>query len=121
MNTTVSPASKKVDWIPMPDPIREEEVNIQLTWVADARTELAIKRQATLMGFDTPADYLTQTVAKALASNDADILISQEGRLVHKSHAHDSGGVPGAARKACSRLPPCAAANLVPSASARRS
>ena len=73
----------------MPDPIRAGEVNIQLTWVADARTELAIKRQATLMGFDTPADYLTQTIAKVLATNDADIVISQEGRLVHKSHAHD--------------------------------
>jgi hypothetical protein len=94
MNTTVSPASKKVDWIPMPDPIREEEVNIQLTWVADARTELAIKRQATLMGFDTPADYLTQTIAKALTTNDAEIVISQDGRLVHESHVHDMDGTP---------------------------
>ena len=78
----------------MPDPIRAEEVNIQIIWVADARTELAIKRQATLMGFDTPADYLTQTIAKALATNDADIVISQDGRLVHKSHVHDMDGTP---------------------------
>ena len=76
----------------MPDPIRAEEVNIQIIWVADARTELAIKRQATLMGFDTPADYRTQTIAKALATNDADIVISQEGRVVHKSHLHDMDG-----------------------------
>ena len=78
----------------MPDPIRGEEVNIQLTWVADARTELAIKRQATLMGFDTPADYLAQTIAKALATNDADIVISEDGRLVHKSQVHDTDGTP---------------------------
>jgi len=78
----------------MPDPIRAEEVNIELTWVVDARTELAIKRQATLMGFDTPADYLVQTIAKALATNDADVVISQDGRLVHKSRLHDMDGTP---------------------------
>ena len=78
----------------MPDPIRAEEVNIQIIWVADARTELAINREATLMGFDTPADYLTQTIAKALATKDADIVISQDGRLVHKSHVHDMDGTP---------------------------
>jgi len=38
----------------MPDPIRKEEVNIQLAWTADARTELAIRRQANLMGFGNP-------------------------------------------------------------------
>ena len=83
-----------VKWTPMPDPIRAQEVNIQLTWVADARTELAIRRQATLMGFNTPADYLAQTIAKALATFDADIVISQDGRLVHKSHLHDLDGTP---------------------------
>ena len=89
-----SSAPENVDWTPMPDPIRAEEVNIELTWVVDARTELAIKRQATLMGFDTPADYLTQTIAKALTTNDADIVISQDGRLVHESHVHDMDGTP---------------------------
>jgi hypothetical protein len=34
----------------MPNPIREEEVNIQLTWTADSSTELAIMRQAELTG-----------------------------------------------------------------------
>ena len=83
-----------VNWTPMPDPIRAQEVNIQLTWVADARTELAIRRQATLMGFNTPADYLAQTIAKMLATFDADIVISQDGRLVHKSHLHDLDDTP---------------------------
>src|SRR6516164_412087 len=94
MNTTVSPASKKVNWIPMPDPIREEEVNIQLTWTADARTELAIRRQANLMGFETPTDYITQIIARSLASNDEEIVITRDGRLVHKTHAYGSDGVP---------------------------
>jgi hypothetical protein len=30
-NGAISPASKKLNWIPMPDPIREEEVKIQLS------------------------------------------------------------------------------------------
>jgi hypothetical protein len=93
-NARISPATKQVDWAPMPDPIRKEEVNIELTWTADARTELAIRRQANLLGFATPADYLTQTIATTLASNDKDIVITQDGLLVHKSHAHDSDSVP---------------------------
>jgi hypothetical protein len=64
MNTGT--AAKNVDWTPMPDPIREEEVNIQLTWSADARTELAIRRQASLIGFKNPADYITQMIARSL-------------------------------------------------------
>jgi hypothetical protein len=36
--------AKKVNWIPLPDPLPEEEVNIQITWTADQRTELAIRR-----------------------------------------------------------------------------
>ena len=57
-NGAISPASKKLNWIPMPDPIREEEVKIQLSWTADSRKELAIKRQANLMGFETTSGYI---------------------------------------------------------------
>jgi hypothetical protein len=92
MNTGTAP--KNVNWTPMPDPIREEEVNIQLTWTADARTELAIRRQASLIGFENPVDYITQMIARSLASNDEQIVITRDGRLVHKSHANDSDGVP---------------------------
>jgi hypothetical protein len=84
-NGTISLAPKKVNWIPMSDPIREEEVNIQLTWTADSRTELAIRRQANLMGYETTAGYITQMIARALASNDEEIAITRDGRLVHKS------------------------------------
>jgi hypothetical protein len=54
-NARISTAPKSANWIPMPDPIRKEEVNVQLAWTADARTELAIRRQANLMGFETPS------------------------------------------------------------------
>ena len=83
-NTTISPALKKVNWIPMPDPNREEEVNIQLSWTADSRTELAIRRQENLMGFKTTAGYITQMIAHGLAINDEGIVITRDGRLVHK-------------------------------------
>jgi hypothetical protein len=73
------------NWTPLPDPIREEEVNIKLTWTADARTELAIRRQANLMGFDSPADYISKMIAHVLASNDQEIVITGDGRLVRKS------------------------------------
>src|SRR6266404_1291466 len=59
----IPPAPENVNWTPMPDPIRKEEVNIQLAWTADARTQLAIRRQANLNGFETSADYLTQIIA----------------------------------------------------------
>jgi hypothetical protein len=37
-------------WTPLPDPISEEEVKIELNWTADERTTRAIDRQAKLMG-----------------------------------------------------------------------
>ena len=89
MNTAISPASKKVNWIPMPDPIREEEVNIQLTWTADSRTELAIRRQANLMGFETTAGYITQMIARGLASND-EVIVIETGDLCTKTLSRHS-------------------------------
>jgi hypothetical protein len=91
-NARISPAPKNVNWTPMPDPIRKEEVNIQLAWTAGARTKLPVRRQANLMGFETPAGYLTQMIAMTLASNDENTVITKDGRLVHKTHAHDSDG-----------------------------
>ena len=93
-NARISPAPKNVNWTPMPDPIRKEEVNIQLAWTADARTELAIRRQANLMGFETPAGYLTKMIATTLATNDENTVITRDGRLVSGVDAYDSDGVP---------------------------
>jgi hypothetical protein len=93
-NARISPAPKNVNWTPMPDPIRKEEVDIQLAWTADARTELAIRRQANLMGFETPAGYLTQMIATPLATNDENTVITRDGLLVHRTDAYNSDGVP---------------------------
>ena len=62
--------------------------------LADARTELAIRRQANLMGFETSADYLTQMIATTLASNDENTVITRDGRLAHRTDAYDSDRVP---------------------------
>jgi hypothetical protein len=54
-NVCISPGYEGDKLALMPDPIRKEKVNLQL-----ARAELAIRRRANLMGFETPAGYLTQ-------------------------------------------------------------
>ena len=66
----MEPAHEKLNWIRLPDPLTEEEVRIQITWTANARTELAIRRQAKLMGFATPTDYLLQALAAVIAGNE---------------------------------------------------
>jgi hypothetical protein len=37
------------------------------------------------MGFETTAGYITQMIAHGLAINDEEIVITRDGRLVHKS------------------------------------
>jgi len=66
----MEPAHEKLNWIRLPDPLTEEEVRIQITWTANARTELAIRRQAKLMGFATPTDYLLQALAAVIAGHE---------------------------------------------------
>jgi hypothetical protein len=71
--------AKKPNWTPMPNPLREEKVNIQLSSTADPATELAIRRQAKLMGFDTPTDYLRQALAAVIAGNEEDTILTDDG------------------------------------------
>jgi hypothetical protein len=66
----------------MPDPVTESEVNIDLKWTADPRTRLAIQRQTELMGFGSADDYLRHIIATTIASNEADTIITSDGRLV---------------------------------------
>ena len=66
----MEPAHEKLNWIPLPDPLTGEEVRIQITWTANARTELAIRRQAKTNGFATPTDYLLQALAAVIAGNE---------------------------------------------------
>jgi hypothetical protein len=83
MNTDpVQYTHRQVNWVPMPDPVTESEVNIDLKWIADSRTQLAIQRQTKLMGFESADDYLRHIIATTIASNEADTIITSDGRLV---------------------------------------
>jgi hypothetical protein len=91
-NARIFPATKKVNWTPIPDPVtKEEEVNIKLKWTADAHTHLAIERQTRLMGFQSADDYLHQTIAAAIAKNEADTSITSKGHLVSGSLCGSDG------------------------------
>jgi hypothetical protein len=37
------------------------------------------------MGFETTAGYIAQMIARGLASNDEEIVITHDGRLVYKT------------------------------------
>ena len=80
MKTTAK--TKQVNWIPLPDPLPEDQVKLELAWSADERTRTAIERQAALMGFASPTAYLHQALA-ALKSEpaSADIKCQNEAGL----------------------------------------
>lgn len=73
---------KGVNWVPLRDPIREEEVTLELNWSADERTRQAIERQAKAMGFESPDAYLHQLIAATLAGNEENTVIAKDGRIV---------------------------------------
>ena len=74
-------ASMKPAFVPLPNPIRESEVNLTLNWSADEHTTRAIKRQAKLMGFKSPTAYLLQALAATIAGNEEDTFIGPNGQL----------------------------------------
>jgi hypothetical protein len=65
----LSPPVKSPRFIPLPDPISEEQVSIDLSWSADPRTSQTIERQTKLMGY-TPKEYLRQALAAVIAGNE---------------------------------------------------
>jgi hypothetical protein len=90
MNTNpVPPTNQQPNSVPMPDPVTESEVNIDIKWTADARTRLAIQRQTKLMGFESAEDYLRKIIATAISSHEADTIITSDGRLVSGSKHGD--------------------------------
>ena len=85
----MEPAPEKLNWIRLPDPLTEEEVRIQITWTANVRTELAIRRQAKLMGFATPTDYLLQALATVIAGNEEDTILTDAGGFLCSRYGED--------------------------------
>jgi hypothetical protein len=89
----MEPAHEKLNWIPLPDPLTEEEVRIKITWTTNARTELAIRRQAKLMGFTTPTDYLLQALAAVIAGNEEDTILTDAGGFLCSRDGYGQGGI----------------------------
>jgi hypothetical protein len=89
----MKPAPKNPNWIPLPDPLPEEKVRIQITWTANARTELAIRRQAKLVGFDTPTDYLLQALAAIIAGNEEDTILTDDGSFLCSRDGYGEDGM----------------------------
>jgi len=71
----------KPAFLPLADPIRESQIKLTLDWHADQRTTRAIKRQARLMGFESPTAYLLQTLVATIVSNEEDTFIGPDGQL----------------------------------------
>ncbi len=87
-------AARTINWHPLPDPIREDEVNIEFTWSADERTTKAIVRQAKLMGFKMPSAYLLKALAATIAGNEEDTILTDDGRLLNGCDGYDGDGMP---------------------------
>jgi hypothetical protein len=79
---------------PLPNPITEREVKIELQWSADERTRQALQRQSRLMGFDSPTDYMRQAIAATLASNEQDTVVTDDGRLLCGHEVYARHGLP---------------------------
>jgi 2-C-methyl-D-erythritol 4-phosphate cytidylyltransferase len=69
----------------LPDRLTENQVSIQLSWTADARTA-AIERQARLAGFQTPQAYFHQAIAAVIAGNEEDTAITDDGTIIQMPH-----------------------------------
>jgi hypothetical protein len=83
---------KKLNWRPLPDPITEDEVNIQISWTADARTTVALERQAKKIGFDTVDEYVLSAVVHHLVMDEEDAVLADDGRILCGWEAEDENG-----------------------------
>src|SRR6516165_3453670 len=70
------------NWIYHPNPLAEEEVKLDITWNADAKTAAALERQARCYDFASVKDYLLQIIVTQLADDEEDTVLSNDGRFV---------------------------------------
>jgi hypothetical protein len=71
------------NWHPLPDPLTEDEVKLELSWQADDRTRVALERQAKLNGFDSVTEYMLDIIAYRLATDEADTVQTVGGKLAY--------------------------------------
>lgn len=85
---------KKLNWKTLPDPISEDEVNIQVTWTADARTTAALERQARKIGYDSANEYVWSVIIDNLVSDEQDSVLTDDGRIVARWETMGEDGFP---------------------------
>jgi hypothetical protein len=78
---------KPQKFTPFADPLVEDEVKIELTWKADERTRATLERQAHLNGFESVSDYLSDAIACRLAADEADTVLTRDGRFIYSCEA----------------------------------
>jgi hypothetical protein len=83
---------KKLNWRPLPDPITEQQVNIQISWTADIRTTAALERQAKKIGYDSANEYVWFVVVDNLVSDEEDSVLTDDGRIVARWETESKDG-----------------------------
>jgi hypothetical protein len=73
---------KKYNWKRLPDPISEDEINIQISWIANERTRQTLERQAKKIGCDSVHDYIWFAVVDHLVMDEQDSVLTDDGRIV---------------------------------------
>jgi hypothetical protein len=76
------------NWIYHPNPLAEE-VKLDFTWTADAKTTAALERQARCNECASFKDYLFQMITERLGSAEEDTVLSNDGRFVSGCYAID--------------------------------
>jgi hypothetical protein len=73
---------EKYNWKRLPDPITEDQIDIQITWTANATTTTALERQARKIGCDSVHDYVWFAVVDHLVMDEQDSVLTDGGRIV---------------------------------------
>jgi hypothetical protein len=74
-----SPAS--CNWIQNPNPLTEEEIKLDITWTADAKTTAALERQAACNECSSAKNYLLKIFVERLVDDEEDTVLSSGGSL----------------------------------------
>jgi hypothetical protein len=69
------------NWRPLPDPLQENEVKIELTWKANGCTRHALERQTQLNQFESVTEYLLDIITERLLDDEGDTVVTDDGRL----------------------------------------
>ena len=77
------------NWIYHPNPLAEEEVKLDITWTADAKTTATLERQARCYELASVKDYLLQIIVTQLADDEEGTVLTNDGRFVSGCYAFD--------------------------------